>query len=100
MIFNNGKKLGNRRQPFDATFGTQRTDRVKFHSDGVTEKVRRQRAIPVFNDSNPNRYWTADNPLNSTKVAGSGTEIRVVLEQQRKGEMMVEVQAGTKRADQ
>ena len=39
-----------------------------------------QPAIPTFDDSDPNRYWSAANPTNSVKVAGTGTKIEVVLE--------------------
>jgi immune inhibitor A len=36
-----------------------------------------QKAISVFDDSDPNRYWSAQNPWNSVKVAGSGTVLKV-----------------------
>lgn len=95
--FGDGELLGNRRQPFDATFGKQRTDAVTFHSDGVAEKVPSSRGIPTFDDSDPNRYWSSDNPWSSTKVAGSGTTIRVLAEQSHKDQMVVQVRAGTKK---
>ncbi len=95
VTFDNGKLLGNRRQPFDATFGKQRTDEVTFHNDGVAEKVPARRGIPTFDDSDPNRYWSADNPWSSTKVAGSGTRITVDKEKRGKQEMSVDVKVGT-----
>ena len=38
--FPNGTLLGNRRQPFDATFGQEKTDAVTFHLNGVATKVK------------------------------------------------------------
>nr|WP_221935723.1 immune inhibitor A domain-containing protein [Janibacter cremeus] len=96
VTFSNGAMLGNRRQPFDATFGTQRTDRVTFHNQGTAETVRSRHGKRLFRDSDPNRYWSEDNPLGSTKVAGSGTRIRVLAEQRHKDQMVVMVKAGTK----
>jgi immune inhibitor A len=72
--------LGNRRQPFDATFGTQRTDAVTFHRLGVPLTVGSQPAIRVFDDSDPNRYFSAQNPWSSAKTAGNGVKIEVLLE--------------------
>ena len=78
IMFDGGFRLGNRRQPFDATFGQEATDAVTFHRLGVPTVVASQPAIPIFNDTDPNRYWSALNPMASTKVAGSGTQIAVV----------------------
>ncbi len=75
--FPNGTLLGNRRQPFDATFGQEKTDAVTFHLNGVATKVKSSKAIPTFYDLDPKKYWTADNPQNSVQVAGSGTKITV-----------------------
>jgi immune inhibitor A len=72
-----GQLLGNRRQPFDATFGQEATDEVTFHRNGVPTTVASRPGIPTFDDSDVNRYWSADNPWNSTKVAGSGTSLTV-----------------------
>ncbi|EWT01699.1 protease [Intrasporangium oryzae NRRL B-24470] len=70
-------RLGNRRQPFDATFGQEATDTVTFHRNGVATEVPSSPAIPTFDDSNPTAYWTSLNPWASTKVAGSGTTMTV-----------------------
>ncbi|KGN34556.1 protease [Knoellia sinensis KCTC 19936] len=75
--FDGGGQLGNRRQPFDATFGLEKTDAVTFHRNGVPEEVPSSPAMPTFDDSDPNRYWAADNPWHSTKVAGTGTTLTV-----------------------
>src|SRR5689334_17178202 len=69
--------LGNRRQPFDATFGQEKTDAVTFHRNGVPTTVKSSKAIPTFYDLDKKAYWTADNPQNSVQVAGSGTKITV-----------------------
>ncbi|MGO4601536.1 immune inhibitor A domain-containing protein [Terrabacter sp. 2YAF2] len=84
--------MGNRRQPFDATFGQEKTDAVTFHRNGVATKVPSQPAIPTFDDRDPNRYWTADNPWGSTKVAGSGTTMTVAKTRQGGNELEVKVQ--------
>ena len=91
VTFDNGKLLGNRRQPFDATFGKQRTDRVTFHNAGIPETVPSSKGITTFDDSDPERYWSADNPWSSTKVAGSGTKIKVLKE--KKDEMKLRIEA-------
>ncbi|KRE38016.1 protease [Janibacter sp. Soil728] len=89
--FSNGKLLGNRRQPFDATFGKQRTDTVTFHNAGIPQTVPSSKGITTFDDSDPDRYWSAENPWSSTKVAGSGTSIKVLDE--KKDGMKLRVQA-------
>jgi len=91
IVFPNGARLGNRRQPFDATFGLEATDPVTFHRNGVAVDVPSQPAIPTFDDSDPDRYWSAANPWNSTKVAGSGTRITVKSMSKQGDEMQVDV---------
>jgi immune inhibitor A len=73
-------RLGNRRQPFDATFGMQKTDAVTFHRNGVPTLVPSQPAIKTFDDTNPLAYWTPLNPGASVKVAGDGVQIKTLLE--------------------
>ena len=77
IVFPDGTLLNNRRQPFDATFGLQKTDPVTFHRNGVPVSVPKQAANPVFDDTNPLAYWNATNPQNSVKVAGAGVKIEV-----------------------
>ncbi len=77
VVLDGGVKLGNRRQPFDATFGLEKTDAVTFHRNGVPTQVPSQDAMPVFDDSDKNRYWDSTNPWSSVKVAGSGTVLKV-----------------------
>jgi len=78
IMLDGGFMLGNRRQPFDATFGQEATDAVTFHRLGVATVVPSQPAIATFNDTDPNLYWSALNPMASTKVAGTGTKITVM----------------------
>jgi immune inhibitor A len=78
VMLDGGVRLGNRRQPFDATFGQEATDAVTFHRLGVAIVVPSQPAIATFNDTDPNLYWSALNPMASTKVAGTGTKITVM----------------------
>ncbi|MCM4082428.1 immune inhibitor A domain-containing protein [Paractinoplanes hotanensis] len=77
VVFPDGVLLGNRRQPFDATFGLQKTDPVTLHRNGAAVSVPRQAAKPVFDDSDPLAYWNAANPQNSVKVAGAGVKLEV-----------------------
>ena len=83
--------LGNRRQPFDATFGQEATDAVTFHRNGVATVVASQPAIPTFDDTVVNRYWSSLNPMASTKVAGTGTSISVVDTSKQGDQMIVNV---------
>ncbi|MEO7448008.1 MAG: immune inhibitor A domain-containing protein [Humibacillus sp.] len=84
-------RLGNRRQPFDATFGQEATDEVTFHRNGVPTTVASSKAIPTFDDSDVNRYWSSANPWASTKVAGSGTKMTVFKTRDGGNELQVKV---------
>ncbi|WP_235509544.1 immune inhibitor A domain-containing protein [Terrabacter sp. Soil811] len=83
--------MGNRRQPFDATFGQEATDAVTFHRNGVATTVPSSPAMPTFDDSDVNRYWSSANPLGSTKVAGSGTTMTVTKTRDGGNELQVKV---------
>ncbi|GGL25752.1 immune inhibitor A [Phycicoccus endophyticus] len=91
VTFADGSFLGNRRQPFDATFGLERTDRVTFHKNGSPTTVPSSRGIPTFDDRNPERYWSSLNPWSSTKVAGSGTTMTVKQSKNRGRTLKVRV---------
>jgi immune inhibitor A len=89
--FYDGSLLGNRRQPFDATFGQEATDAVTFHKNGVATQVPSSPGIPVFDDTDPNRYWDAANPQNSVKVAGEGVRMTVAKTTYGGDELQVKV---------
>ena len=91
ITFADGVKLGNRRQPFDATFGQEATDAVTFHRNGVALTVPSSPGIPVFDDTNPNKYWSSANPLSSVKVAGTGTSMTVTNTRDGGNELQVHV---------
>jgi immune inhibitor A len=91
VTFPNGSLLGNRRQPFDATFGQEATDAVTFHRNGVATTVPSSAGIPTFDDSDVNRYWSSANPWASTKVAGSGTSMTVAKTVDGGNELQVKV---------
>lgn len=91
IVFPDGTVLGNRRQPFDATFGQEATNAVTFHRLGVPVKVPSTKAIPVFDDTHPNKYWSAKNPGGSVQVAGSGTHIQVAKTDALGEQMLVKV---------
>ncbi|MFI5841389.1 immune inhibitor A domain-containing protein [Catenuloplanes sp. NPDC051500] len=80
IVFPDGVRLGNRRQPFDATFGVQRTDPVTLHRNGVALNIPARPPITTFDDSDPNRYYSTANPLSSVQVAGVGVKIQVLTE--------------------
>jgi immune inhibitor A len=88
ITFADGSLLGNRRQPFDATFGTSITDAVTFHREirkagdvvVMRERVPAREQRTVFDDSDRTRYWSPANPWGSAKVAATGTRIRVLFE--------------------
>ncbi|GAA5029404.1 immune inhibitor A [Terrabacter aeriphilus] len=83
--------LGNRRQPFDATFGQERTDAVTFHRNGYGVYVKSSPAIPTFDDSDPLRYWDSANPMGSTAVAGAGVTMTVTKTSHQGENMTVRV---------
>ncbi|GAB3964916.1 immune inhibitor A domain-containing protein [Plantactinospora veratri] len=70
----------NRRSSYDATFSRFAKPAQTFHLNGVATTVPKLNPVTVFNDSDPNRYWSAQNPMNSVKVAGTGTKIELLLE--------------------
>lgn len=49
-----------------------------------------QPPVSVFDDSDPNRYYDAANPMGSVKVAGAGVKIRVI-QSNSTGKMTVRV---------
>lgn len=86
ITFTDGSLLNNRRQPFDATFGVERTDPLQLsnevqvgnHWQVVVASVPAQPGVQVFDDSKPNAYWSAKNPQNSVKLAGIGVQVKVL----------------------
>ena len=64
---------------------------MTFHRNGVPTTVPRSAGIPTFDDTDPNRYWIAANPKNSTKVAGSGTSMTVTKTSDGGNELQVHV---------
>ena len=72
--------ITNRRSGYDATFSTSAKPAQTFHLNGVPITVPKLDPVPVFDDSKVNRYWSAQNPQNSVKVAGTGTKIELLEE--------------------
>jgi immune inhibitor A len=98
FTYGDGTKPGNRRQPFDATFGVQATDPVALHKEIVVKKqvqlltasAPSNAGIPTFTDAVTDAYWSAANPLSSALVAGHGVTI-TVTSQVTNGAMTVTV---------
>ena len=88
LTYPDGSSPTNRREPFDATFGTSPTDRVCLHKQVATKKgyttleacAPSTPGVATFDDSDPEAYWTATNPQNSVKVAGRGVKATVTSE--------------------
>ncbi len=72
--------ITNRRSTYDATFSRFTKPAQTFHLQGVPVTVPKLNPVTKFDDSDPNRYWSPQNPLNSVKVAGTGTKIELILE--------------------
>jgi immune inhibitor A len=85
--WSDGQLMRGRIQSYDSTFGSQRTDAITLHKEGVPTSIGSKPAVPEFNDLKS--YWTGDDGhtpaahgrfqpgWNSVKVAGTGTRIRV-----------------------
>ena len=82
-IYNlDGNKWRPRIQMYDAPFGLQKADSFTLHDpvSGRASYIRGQAGNPLFDDSNPARYFKTDQPTGGVTVAGSGTKIRVLQE--------------------
>jgi len=94
LRWSDGTVVRNRIQSFDATFGVGSTDPISLHREtaaGLTTlEVASQPAVRVFDDSDPDAYYDPANPMGSVRVAGSGTQIRV-LQVNSNGIMTIEV---------
>jgi immune inhibitor A len=87
--YSDGTRPSNRRQPFDAAFGTTAVPETCLHKEVLVGKGKNQTVqelaacapanagIPTFDDSDPLRYWSSANPQNSVKVAGVGVKATV-----------------------
>jgi immune inhibitor A len=81
------------------TFGLQKTDPLDLHLESVVNGAtvastlvqRSQPAVPTFDDTDPNAYYDPANPGGSTKVAGTGTTIKVLSQDAKHGTMTVQV---------
>ncbi len=83
VIFNlQGEAWRGRIQTYDAPFGLERADSFHLTSDGRRSYIRGAKANPLFDDSNPNRYFqpyvNGGQPRTGVKVAGVGVKIRVL----------------------
>jgi M6 family metalloprotease-like protein len=82
QTWSDGTVVRNRLQTYDATFGLEATDPLQAHREtalGMTTlSVPSQPGVAVFDDSDPDRYYDPANPQGSVRVAGTGTQIRVV----------------------
>jgi immune inhibitor A len=89
FTYPDGTRPSNRRQPFDATFGTQSVPEMCLHKevlvgngksqtvDTVAACAAANAGIATFNDTDPLAYYSTANPQNSVKVAGHGVAATV-----------------------
>ena len=77
-----GQAWRGRIQTYDAPFGLQKSDSFYLTAGGQRSYIRGRAANPLFDDSNPNRYFQpfvdAGLPRVGVKTAGAGVKIRVV----------------------
>jgi len=89
FAYPDGTRPTNRRQPFDATFGLEATDDTCLHKEALSGKGQQQTVvtlaacapsspgIPVFDDTDPNAYYSTANPQGSVRVNGHGVRVTV-----------------------
>ncbi len=82
---------------YDAPFGLQKADSFTLHNPatGNASYIRGQNGNPLFDDSNPMRYFKTDQPTAGVKVAGSGTTIRVLDEKGTSVKIRIDTRAVT-----
>ena len=92
FTYPDGTRPSNRRQPFDAIFGTQPVPEMCLHKEvlvgnGPSQTVQTVAAcaaanagIQTFNDTDPTAYYSTANPQNSVKVAGHGVTATVTAQ--------------------
>ncbi|WP_229662440.1 immune inhibitor A domain-containing protein [Agromyces bauzanensis] len=104
FTYPDGTAPSNRRQPFDATFGTQTLDAVALHKEvlvghGPNQTVETVAAVgsdgtetqaPTFSDATEDTYFSSTNPLGGVYVAGHGVTV-TVTSQNTGGIMTVDV---------
>jgi immune inhibitor A len=80
-----GQAWRGRIQTYDAPFGLQRSDSFYLTADGRKSYIRGRSANPLFDDSDPNRYFQpfvdAGLPRVGVKTAGAGVQIRVLRQE-------------------
>jgi immune inhibitor A len=102
LTYPDGTSPSNRREPFDATFGLEATDRVCLQKEVATNKkgttykaveacAASTPGVPTFNDTQKDRYYDSANPQNSTLVAGQGVTATVTAENASTGYITVDV---------
>lgn len=89
LTYSNGQLVSNRLQPFDATFGVEKTDGIvlsrelKTAAGGInviTASVKPSAAVKTFDDTATDTYFDPANEWGSVLTAGSGVKIKVVKE--------------------
>jgi immune inhibitor A len=102
FTYPDGTKPSNRRQPYDATFGLTAMPSLTLHKEVLVGSGKKQHVetvgatapgdggIATFDDTDVDGYWSSDNPLDSTYVAGHGVTVEVTG-QNAGGTMTIEV---------
>ncbi|NUR84096.1 MAG: M6 family metalloprotease domain-containing protein [Nonomuraea sp.] len=82
LKWSDGKPVSARLQVFDAPFGTERTDRLRLHAQGVASTFPGRPGVRVFDD-HAGVYWNAELPQLGVKVPDTGTKITVLRDGKR-----------------
>ena len=75
MVRGDGAYWRSRIQSYDSPFGTTPTKRIKVHINSIPSVHASLPGTPIFDDSDPERYWDAAIPWSSVRVAGLGVTI-------------------------
>ncbi|WP_046775473.1 immune inhibitor A domain-containing protein [Streptomyces yangpuensis] len=91
MKWADGTLLRNKIQPYDATFSAYSTDAFTLHKNGESLFLKPKPANLVFDDRNPGKYYSDENPTGSVKVTDTNTKIKILKETYDGEVMTVEV---------
>jgi immune inhibitor A len=91
MTWSDGTLVNPTHQVYDASFTNAKTDKMTLHKNGVATEFASHKGVSTFNDSDPDKYWSADLPSSSVKVAGEGVKISVIYDGGKWAPMIIKV---------
>ncbi|ADD44444.1 M6 family metalloprotease domain protein [Stackebrandtia nassauensis DSM 44728] len=78
LKWSNGQLVHPTHQSFDSPFSLNKTKEVTLHLNGKKKIFVSQKGVGVFDDSDPEAYWSKDLPNSSVKVAGEGIKVKIL----------------------